>query len=160
MVGALKYILSFPIKNRVISIGDIVRDAKHIAVIFPVDRKDRRKDEDIGSLIKKKFTGCNLSAIVSEESAIMGFDEVIYFPLDFPIFGRRYFERKGFLRRLKIDISFDLNDETDLITYLIGAHLRIGIIDSPFFNLIVKTDNLKSLFLDTDELHRYAPMLG
>jgi len=139
MITPVRYLLSLPLKRQIVNIGKIVRNARHIAVIFPVEEENTPNYRNsIATLVREKFTGCKIFAIVGEGSNAIGFDDIIYFVPGFATLGRKFFETKAILRNLHVDISFDLNETVDIITYLVGAPLRIGVIDSPFFNVVVK----------------------
>ena len=157
MLKPIKYILSLPTRNRIIDIGSIVKNAKNVAVIFPLREKDASKYRDVEKLVRPKFTGCKIYAIVTEGITIKDFDEVIYISNKMPVFGRRFFNMKNLLRGLEIDVSFDLNREVDIITYLVGAPLRIGFVNSPFFNVIVSKGDIDGLLLGG---YKYASVLG
>ncbi|MEA3432384.1 MAG: hypothetical protein U9R01_06925 [candidate division WOR-3 bacterium] len=139
MITAVRYVLSLPLKRQIVDIGKVVRNARHIAVIFPVEEKNMPNYRNsVATLVREKFTGCKIFAIVGEGSNAIGFDDIIYFVPGFATLARKFFETKAILRNLHIDISFDLNETVDVISYLVGAPLRIGAIESPFFNLVVK----------------------
>ena len=127
-------------KRQIVDMGKIARHSRHIAVIFPMNDSNMSKS-NIVKLIKDNFSGCKIYAIVSKGSEVINFDEIVYLDSNLVIFGRKFFKTKELLRNLDIDLSFDLNQTIDIITYLVGASLRIGIIDSPFFNVVVKGAN-------------------
>lgn len=139
MIKPVRYLLSLSMKRQIIDVGEVVRSARDIAVIFPVEEENMPNyRSNIAKLVREEFAGCRVYAIVSEGSMAMGFDDIFYLVPGFVTFGKRFFEAKEILRNLHIDISFDLNEMVDIITYLVGAPLRIGTIDSPFFNVIVR----------------------
>jgi hypothetical protein len=126
-------------KRQILDVGKVLRNARRIAVIFPVDEEDMSNYRcNIAKLLREQFTGCKICAVVSEGSRVRGFDDVIHLVPGFSTLWKGFFKTKEILRNLRIDISFDLNETVNIITYLVGASLRIGTIDSPFLNVVVK----------------------
>ncbi|OYD13770.1 hypothetical protein CH333_09930 [candidate division WOR-3 bacterium JGI_Cruoil_03_44_89] len=139
MIKPIRYLLSLPMKKQIVDVGEVVKNARSIAVIFPVDEENTPNyGSNIAKLVRAEFAGCKIYAILSEGRSAMGFDDITYLVPGFAMPGRKFLTTKEILRNLNIDISFDLNKVVDVITYLVGAHLRIGTIDSPFLNVVVK----------------------
>lgn len=139
MIAPVKYFLSLPMKRQIIDVGEITRHSRHIAVIFPMKEVDLPSYKtNFTKLIRNEFVGCKLYAVVSDGNELEDFDTTVSINPNIATFSRRFFRTKESLRNLHIDISFDLNETIDLITYLIGASLRVGTIDSAFYNVVIK----------------------
>lgn len=126
-------------RNQIVDVGEVIKNTRRITVIFPIDKENTPNyKSNIAKLLRKEFPGRKICAIASEGNSVTGFDDTIYLVPGFVTLGKTFFKTKKNLRNLHIDISFDLNEKVDVITYLVGAPLRIGVIDSPFYNVVVK----------------------
>lgn len=140
----LRNFLCISFGRQTIEVKKIIRAASKVVIIFPRDR-ETCQFMDVAGKTRGMWRDSYLCAIVGENISYEAFDSIIPVYGRVVTFSRKFFRLKRLLRNQKFDLSIDLNEKVDIFTYLIGAKIRVSMINSPFVNLCIRVKAYQSL---------------
>ncbi len=141
------------LKNEPFNPTKLTRELKNIVIILPANifykTETLSKTEfseiisEINDFIRKFGDKVVILKPEGEEYLLPGARVVNYSP-PVRILSRQFFRLKKVLRSLNPDVSIDLNKKDDILSYLVGAKMRLGTQRSRFINcrLLIDTKNI------------------
>ena len=121
----------------------ILKKPQKILVLLPVEVYELSPFIPAIKLLRENFKTAKIIGVVKEEEVLFFkrtglFNQIITY-LSTPRFmSRQFYRLREKLRNEAASMSIDFNSTSDLLSWLGGAHLRIGRQTSPFINYKVK----------------------
>lgn len=121
----------------------ILKEPKKIFVFLPLETYELSSFVPALELLRESFKSSELIGVVKEEDTLFfkrtGLLNEIATYQSTPFFlSRQFFRLRKKLRNNKVEMSIDFNLNSDLLSWIGGASLRIGTQISPFINYKVK----------------------
>ncbi len=121
----------------------VLKEPKKIFVFLPLEPYKPLSFISAIELLRKNFKSTEIIGIVKieykplfEEKNL--FDKIVSYESTPFFFSRQFFRLRSTLRNISASMSLDFNVESDLLSWIGGASLRIGSQTSPFINYKVK----------------------
>ena len=121
----------------------VLKEPKKILVLFPLEPYEPSSFIPTIELLRKSFKSTEITAVTKtgyapffEKSKL--FDKIISYESTPSFFSRQFFRLRKKLRNISALMSLDFNIESDLLSWIGGASLRIGVQSSQFINYKVK----------------------
>lgn len=126
-----------------IPVSQLLKNPQKILVLLPLHTYQLSSFIPALQFLRNKFKTAEIIGVLKQGDALFfersgAFNKIIKYESKPRFMSRQYFRLRSKLRNIKASLSFDFNLHTDLLSWLGGATLRVGLQDSPFINCRVK----------------------
>jgi ADP-heptose:LPS heptosyltransferase len=121
----------------------VLKEPKKIFVLLPLEPYEPSSFIPAIELLRKSFETAEITGVTKAEYAPLFeksniFNKVVSYESTPFSLSRQFFRLRSKLRDISAPMSVDFNTESDLLSWIGGASLRIGSQSSPFINYKVK----------------------